>query len=239
MRTPIHFITSAFVLALSLLLAGCATPPAEPSATISPASDPASVAVAKQIVKASGGDVWPTVKRIRFTFNVENEGTIVVKRSHDWDVVAGTDTVKAGDQTFVTYVRGTDNMRLTPQALGEHQKAFGWWTNDSYWLLMPLKLLDPGVVIGPMIATKDDPPSRGRMTIRFEGVGQTPGDQYDLAIDLRRNQIDHWTYRPNESRVIGFTWEDYKDFNGLVLSTNHKTEDGKRRIFFTDIEVVR
>jgi len=189
--------------------------------------------IARKIVKASGGDVWPSVKRLKFTFNVESDGKLTTSVKHDWDVRSGIDTVTIGDKTVST------NVYEKKERQGDELQAFKRWTNDSYWLLMPLKLLDGGVKLSPLISTMDYPPSRGRMTMSFEGVGLTPGDQYDLSINLRENRIDHWTYRPDAERSSGFTWENYQDFNGLILATEHKSDDGKRRIYFTDIEVVR
>lgn len=216
-----------FCLVLTLLLAP-ATQPAAPTGDDSP-----EVALARQIVKASGGDVWPSVKRLKFTFNVESEGKLALSARHDWDVRSGVATVTVGDKTM------TCNVYEQKQREGDELAAFKRWTNDAYWLLMPLKLLDGGVKFSPLVTTLDMPPSRGKMTMSFENVGLTPGDQYDLSIDLKLNRIDHWTYRPSPDRATGFTWENYQDFNGLVLSTEHKTDDGKRRIFFTDIAVER
>jgi hypothetical protein len=184
--------------------------------------------LAREIARAHGLDVWPSVRRIEFTFNVERDGKPAMSRRHDWDVRGGSVAVTVGDKTTSTTLANPTD----PQ-------AFAAWTNDSYWLLMPIKLLDGGVRFGPLTETRDMPPSRGRMTMSFEGVGLTPGDQYDLSIDLRNSRIDHWTYRPNAEKSVGFTWENYQDFNGLILSTEHKTDDGKTRIFITDVRVER
>lgn len=225
----IPIATTAVILA-SLLLQPTTQPAAPPPA---PGADAAGVDVARQIVKAAGGDVWPTVTRIKFTFNVESDGELKTSVKHDWNVRTGVDTVTVGDKTM------TCNVYENKERAGDELAAFKRWTNDAYWLLMPLKLLDGGVKFSPMMSTRDMPPSRGRMTMSFAGVGLTPGDQYDLSIDLRNHRIDHWTYRPNADTKAGFTWENYQDFNGLVLSTEHKSDDGKRRIYFTDIVVER
>lgn len=218
---------------LLMLLSTCLLlqPTTQPAADVAP--DDASVKLANKIVEASGGDVWPTVKRIRFTFNVESDGELRLSARHDWDVTTGVDTVTIGDRTISCNVYETGERDI------DQTEAFKRWTNDSYWLLMPLKLRDPGVKFSPLVSSRDMPPSRGRMTMSFEGVGLTPNDQYDLSIDLRNNRIDHWVYRPNEERASGFTWENYQDFNGLILATERKSDDGQRRIFFTDIEVMR
>ena len=221
------------VAVLPLLFTLILQPTTQPSGPPDPSGDSTGVELASKIVKAHGGDVWPTVTRLKFTFNVEAEGTLKASIKHDWNVKTGVDTVSVGDKTFFT------NVFESKERSGDELQAFKRWTNDSYWLMMPLKLLDGGVKFGPLISTRDFPPSRGKMTMSFGSVGITPGDQYDLAIDLKQNRIDHFTYRPDDKNSSGFTWENYKDFNGLVLSTEHKNDDGKTRIFFTDISVER
>jgi len=221
-----NLLVSVFILSLLV------QPSTQPAAADSP-SDGSGRAIAQTIVEASGGNVWPKVTRIQFTFNVESEGVLKMSAKHDWNVRTGVDTVTVGGKTTATNV-------YEPTDRNEDELvAFKRWTNDSYWLLMPLKLLDGGVKFGPVMMTRDMPPSRGRMTMSFDGVGLTPGDKYDLSINLKENRIDHWTYRPNDETSSGFTWENYQDFNGLILATERKSDDGKRRIYFTDVQVER
>ena len=45
---------------------------------------------ANAVWKASGGENWPNVKTIDFTFAVEKEGKTVASVEHHWDVAAQT-----------------------------------------------------------------------------------------------------------------------------------------------------
>src|SRR4051794_38235045 len=93
---------------------------------------------AVDVWKASGGENWPKVKKIRFTFVVEADGKQVASAKHIWDVAAGTDEVEWKDK------HATADLKNPPQD-GDAKAAYGRWVNDSYWLLAPLKLRDPGV----------------------------------------------------------------------------------------------
>ncbi len=222
----------ASLASLVLLLHATTQPgPAVPPTTaqvVADAAGPAeSLATAAAIVKAHGGDTWTGVSRIAFTFNVEAGGKLVLARKHDWNLRTGIDTITVGETTKRADLADTNS------------PGFAEWTNDSYWLLFPLKLLDGGVKFSPLASIRDLPASRGNMTISFANVGQTPGDQYDLSIDLKENRITHWTYRPNAAIAKGFTWDNYQNFNGLILSTEHKSDDGALRIFITDVVVER
>ena len=205
-----------------------------PPATTEPAEDLSQSAL-REVMKAAGLDAWNDGTRIRFTFVVESGGQKKAERAHDWNLVTGDDAVTSGGKTTTVNVWSYDPAKAT----ADEKAAFQQWTNDSYWLLMPLKLGDPGVKFSPMAMSKDMPPSKAMTTMSFEKVGLTPGDRYDLAIDMKTHRITHWFYRPNADTKAGFSWEDYQDYNGLHLAADHRSDDGKTRIYFTGVEFTR
>ena len=205
-----------------------------PAATTKPVDD-GSQKVIKEVMQAAGQEAWNDGKRLQFTFVVESGGQKKADRTHDWNLVTGDDAVTGGGKTTTVNVWSYDAAKATDA----EKAAFQQWTNDSYWLLMPLKLADPGVQFSPMAMTKDQPPSKAMTTMSFGKVGLTPGDQYDLAIDLKTHRVTHWFYRPNANTKAGFSWEDYQDYNGLHLAADHKSDDGKTRIYFTGVEFTR
>ena len=69
----------------------------------------------------------------------------------------------------------------------------------------------------------------------FEQVGLTPGDQYQLYIDPQSKLVRRWDYMPSPDKNTTGTWDEYKPFGPLTLSTEHRM--GNRRIFFTDVAV--
>ena len=211
------------ILMIALLLQPSTAP------VTAPAPDGAADALAADVMRASGADAWPRVTRIRFTFNVERDGKRVASVKHDWDVRAGTDTVSWGDKTATVDVRKSDHTEDL------QKQAYGRFINDSYWLLAPLKVMDGGVrrSIGP--SETIDGKSYDRLHLSFENVGLTPSDQYDLWVDPQTKLVRHWDYIPAKGNPRRFTWDDYREFNGLKLSTKH-TSSGAT-ISFTDIEV--
>ena len=185
--------------------------------------------LAREVWKASGGENWSKVKEIHFTFIVEQDGKQLASAEHHWNVAAGTDHVKwKGKEVTVN---------LAAPANDEDGKAaYGRWVNDSYWLLAPLKVLDPGVKLTHE-GTKDlNGTPHEALRLSFEGVGLTPGDQYLLYIDPETKLVRAWDYIPSPEKVMHGTWENYKTFGGLQLSTEHSFEG--RTIRFADVEVI-
>ena len=57
--------------------------------------------------------------------------------------------------------------------------AYAAWINDSYWVVMPYKLQDPGV---KLTYTREDKTEDGKdahvLTMTFDSVGLTPQNKY-------------------------------------------------------------
>ena len=188
------------------------------------------IALADAVVKASGGDVWPSVTRIKFTFNVERGGQPPVSFQHDWDIRAAKDTVTWDGKTVTVNLANPGNE-------ADEKQAFARWTNDSYWLLAPLKLRDAGVHLALGAPTDIDGKPYQVLHVSFDSVGLTPGYKYDIFIDPQTRLLRWWDYMPKPDKKSRMSWEAYKDFNGLTLATEHDLGGG--RITMSKVEVVR
>ena len=187
--------------------------------------DPKAEAIADAVIQASGGANWPKVKRIQFTFNVEDKGKQVLSAQHKWDLVANTDEVTWNGKTVTVK---TD----APALDGDGKAAFQRWTNDTYWLLAPLKLRDRGTSVSMVT-----PPPEGFDVIQlaFDSVGLTPKDVYHFYVDRETHLVRRWVYIPSPEKKISGTWEDYKETGGLKLATAHQF--GEKRITISDLKV--
>jgi hypothetical protein len=192
-------------------------------------ADDSAQQLATDVWRASGGENWDKVKEIRFTFNVEQEGKSLATAQHDWDVAAGTDHVKWKDKDVT--------VNLSAPAQDENGKAaYGRWVNDSYWLLAPLKLRDPGVKLQTEGQKEADGAKFDALRVSFEQVGLTPNDQYVLYVDPQTKLVRAWDYIPKPETTMHATWDGYQLFGGLNLATEHKFND--KVIKFTGVEVV-
>ena len=212
------------------ICATTATRKATPAPVLS--VDQAAAAQARQLVsqvmRASGAGHWRDVKRLAFTFHVAQAGKDIVSAHHDWDLRGGTDKVTWGDKT------ATVNLRQ-PAADADSQAAYKRWVNDSYWLLMPLKLSDPGVRVTSTGRTVVAGKPYETLRLSFEPVGMTPHDQYAIYVDPATSLVAYWDYLPDDTRKVSGTLEKYQDFGGLQLSTEHQF--GDKHVWFTDVKV--
>lgn len=117
--------------------------------------------------------------------------------------------------------------------------AYERFINDSYWLLMPLKMKDPGVNLGyegEKTLEGGEPCEIIKLT--FNGVGLTPGDTYWVFVNKRTHLVDRWEFvlEGQEAKdKSAFERKDWRSFGPLRLATSHPKADGKVAIVFTGV----
>ncbi|QAA80278.1 hypothetical protein EI546_00355 [Aequorivita sp. H23M31] len=187
---------------------------------------------ARQIAEACGIQNWNKVSEIAFTFNVDRDGNHF-ERSWIWNPKS-QDIKMVSSKDSVNYNRSKmDSLTMKTDA------AF---INDKYWLLAPFQLVwDKGMefstkenVVSPI--SKD---TLSQLTIVYPNDGgYTPGDAYDFFYD-KNFRIQEWNYRKENSPEpsLTSTWEDYKDFEGIVIATMHRNNSNNFKLYFTNISV--
>jgi hypothetical protein len=184
--------------------------------------------LAREVWRASGGENWSNVAEIRFTFIVEQEGKQLASVEHHWNVAAGTDHVKWKGKEVTVDLK-------SPAQDEDSKAAYGRWVNDSYWLLAPLKVLDPGVKLTYEGTKESEGVQCETLRLSFEQVGLTPSDQYLLYIDPETKLVRAWDYIAKPESITHGTWEKYESFGPLKLATEHNFAG--RMIRFAGVEV--
>jgi hypothetical protein len=100
------------------------------------------------------------------------------------------------------------------------------WINDSYWMFMPYKLLDPGVTLryeGEQRLEDGRPCDALEMTFD-EGVGYTPENRYVVCVARDTGLVEQWSFFADaEDEEARFTlpWGGWRQFGGIWLATEH------------------
>ena len=188
----------------------------------------------QRVLDRAGIEAWDSLKRLQFTFNVERPNGQTTSVQHDWNLETGVDTVTWDGQTVEVNVWNYDAASASEQ----EKAAFRRWTNDSYWLLAPLKIGDPGVNVETLGPGEMDGQTYNRLGLSFDDVGLTPGDRYVLYVD-DEGLVRYWDYMPSEDRKVTWAWTDYEDFGGLTLATRREPQGDGSTITFTDVSAER
>jgi hypothetical protein len=106
-------------------------------------------------------------------------------------------------------------------------KAKNWWINDSYWLVMPWKLQDPGVNLTYVSTGKlADGKTADILQLTFNSVGVTPENKYWVYVDKEDHLIKQWAYYKNyndtEPKFLK-PWNNNQKAGNILLSFNRIT----------------
>jgi hypothetical protein len=191
-------------------------------------------AVGKELITALGGQSsWEKARQFEFTFVVDREGKTVARFAQAWDRYTGDYRVTGTDKTgapFAVYfnvnTRAGKAFVNGKPAEGEDQQkllvsAYGRFINDTYWLLAPWKIFDPGVHL-----THDGEkpcPEGGTcdvLKLSFDDVGLTPKDVYWIWVTREGRHVVQWQYVLNGAQEEPTTalWKSWQSFSGVSLS---------------------
>ena len=71
-------------------------------------------------------------------------------------------------------------------------------------------------------------------------VEQIAQSEPRMVID-ENMMINKWMYYPKGATEPAMTtsFEDYKDYEGIKIATNHRSQDGSLNIYFSDINIIK
>lgn len=190
--------------------------------------------VVEKIAQAHGLENFEEAKALQYTFNVRVNDSLRTSRAWTWEPESHRVTLSTKDST-VTYNHQTE--------ASEHEWVDQRFINDQYWLLFPFHLVWDEMDWQHELETTA--PISGenmqRVIVTYPSdAGYTPGDVYEVYFG-EDFVIREWVYRSggSEENPFATTWEAYKDFGGIKISTMHKNKDGSFELFFDGIEVTK
>ena len=217
-----------------------------------PTSNPRAIEIAGKALQALGGETaWNNTHYLRFTFAVDREGKTVASRTHTWDKWTGNYRLEGTDKEGKPFVvlmnlnskEGKAQKEGKP-AEGEDLKkllesAYGAWVNDTYWLLMPYKMMDPGVVLAYDGEAKEGDAAWDKVLLTFDKVGLTPKDKYWAYVNRKTGLVDRWDFvlKGESKPPASFTWDGWKKYGNVMLAPERKNTKDGTRIYFPLLEV--
>jgi hypothetical protein len=237
------------LLLLWLLGSGLAAPPARAQT-----ADTKATALADRVMEALGGtDAWNKTRYLRFDFAVDRGGKTVMRRSHTWDKWTGRYRVEGPTREGVPFVilmdlntrdgsAWLDGKKVEGEELKKQlERGYGMWVNDTYWLLMPYKMRDPGVILSYAGEEKGD---RGatydKVKLTFDNVGLTPRDAYWVWVNRDTGMVDRWDFVLKGEAVppTTYTWTGWKKHGGIMLAGERMNPADGRKLLLPDIAVL-
>lgn len=96
------------------------------------------------------------------------------------------------------------------------------WINDSYWLLMPFKLKEPGVTLKYLgdDSTQNKKPA-DVLQLTFRKASSVPNTKYKVWVDRKTRLISQWAFyakADDEAPRVILPWSNYQSYGGILLS---------------------
>lgn len=189
-------------------------------------SDQKAVDLADKVIAAHGGEEnWNNTRYIEWNF--------LGARDLLWDKYTGNVRIDFPGQesTYLINVNeDTGRVKIGDRELTKADSLAQYiergkqiWVNDSYWLVFPFKLKDPGVQLKYVgkDTTKNGEEAEV-ISLTFEKVGFTPQNKYKAYIDPQSHLLLQWDFYRNASdSAASFQniWTDYQQYGDIMLSS--------------------
>lgn len=200
--------------------------------------------VAERVLDAMGGQkAWDDTRFLHFTF--------AGRRAHWWDRYTGRHRVEGKTKEGQAYVvlENINTRQGTAYLDGKRQEgeeagkllvlAYGTWVNDTYWLLMPYKLRDPGVHLALDGEETIDGATYDKLALTFGPVGLTPGDRYWAYVNRKTGLMDRWAFlledaKPGDAPSM-WAWQGWQKYGGILLAPHRVQVGGDRTLELGEI----
>ncbi|MEM7049000.1 MAG: hypothetical protein AAF604_05045 [Acidobacteriota bacterium] len=183
--------------------------------------------IADRVLDALGGaEAWEQTRYLTFDF--------VGRRSHSWDRYEGRYRLEGQNREGQQYVvlmdlddkqgrAWQDGEEVRGEALDEMlENAWAAWVNDTYWLLAPYKLRDPGVNLSWDGEETLDGKTYDKLLLTFGEVGLTPGDRYWIYVNRETSMVDRWAYvlesQDPDTEPTVWRWEGWDQYGAIQLA---------------------
>jgi hypothetical protein len=197
---------------------------------------------------------YPTAAQFQsiIDFVVEREGKEAARYHHVWDRWDGRYRLEGVNREghavlalFNVQKPGTgrewlDGRELTGEELTKAlERAYGRFINDTYWLLMPAKMLDPGVSLASEGEAERDGRKYDVVRLTFcDSCGLTPKDTYWAFVSKESGLMERWemvlTGQEAKDRSA-YTWTDWQTVGGVRLALTKTAVEGGAVIRFDHV----
>jgi len=204
-----------------------------------------------------GTTAWEKARYLSFTFNVERDGKVTASYPQRLDRYSGDYRVSGKNQDGTPFevimnlktMQGRANRSgspVTDPAVLKELLDLGYrrFINDIYWLLMPLKMFDPGVhrtYDGERTDSCGHTWDLVKLTFD-QGVGLTPGDVYWPWINRDTGIVEEWDMKLQsmkpEDPPLQVMFRDYRRIAGLLISVRREVRGKNQIVRLDDVQIL-
>lgn len=185
------------------------------------AYNPNADALAEKVLNAVKHEAYKNTRYIDWSFGG--------RRSYKWDKQKHIVEVKWNDAKVMLHPNDMEksiaylNDKEIPNKESLVKSAWDYFNNDSFWLVAPHKLFEPGIIRSiEMIDGKE------ALKVKYTVGGTTPGDSYIWILDDNYLPVSYKMFVPSMKMVgVPATWEEWIETDsGTMLPKMHTFSSG-------------
>lgn len=179
--------------------------------------------LAKKILKAVKHDAYKNTRYINWDFSG--------RRSYKWDKQQHIVEIKWNDAKVILHPNNIDKSvaYLNDQEISNNEnlvkRAWDYFNNDSFWLVAPHKLFEPGIIRSiKMIEGKE------ALQLKYTIGDTNPGDSYIWILDDNYMPVSYRMTVPSMNmNEVTATWEEWIETeSGTILPQSHSFSNGRK-----------
>ncbi|MEQ9098509.1 MAG: hypothetical protein RIF36_26960 [Imperialibacter sp.] len=223
-------LKTAGIVLLSLLLLGAGVIWIASDPLPEGEKGPEAEALADKMLKSMNYEAYQQIKTLSWTFPGGHH--YVWHKPENIVAVTWADMeVKFSPDTFEGSATEKGNALEGDELHDAIQTAWTYFANDSFWLVAPFKVRDPGTE-RRLVETADGP----ALLVTYTSGGVTPGDSYLWLLDEN--------FKPRAWKLwvkiipiggVEISWENWENYEGAWLASSRNA--GFYKMEITDIQV--
>lgn len=204
--------------------------------TVKATGDSLAIELAQRVIDESGGQTsWDAVPYISFDY-FGRRYWFWDKKNNRYRVEVEKRNLSLAGKLDGTETHLSLNGQITTDgdSIAKYKDyAHKVWINDTYWLIFPFKMLDPGVHLKYLGSCNADSLTQATcIELTFGNVGVTPENKYTAYIDTMKYEVIRWDFYENKNDTLpefNNTWTGYKKY-GAVKISGGRGDDSIRQI---------
>lgn len=195
------------------------------------ASNPKADVLANNILKAVKHEAYKNTRYIDWSFGG--------RRHYKWDKQEHIVEVAWNDVKVLLHPNDIekstvylDGVETEKNKKGLVKRAWDLFNNDSFWLVAPHKLYEPGIIRSIVMEE-----GKEALNVKYTTGGTTPGDSYTWIVDSNFVPKSYKMYVPS-MRMVGTpaTWEEWITTESGTLLPKMHTFSGDRKLSMGDVK---
>lgn len=198
-------------------------------------SDARAEALAQKVMQRMGGEsAWASTRYLAWTFNDQYQLWDKHRNRFRWEMEDFVVILNTKTKDGKAY-KGGQEIQDEAEKRKLLERVYALYIYNTYWLVMPFKLQDPGVALRYIGAGNTmDGSEADVLEMTFGEVGLTPQNRYRVWVDRGQGLVTQWAFYLNASDtepIFTRRWANYQRYGKIKLASDRSNPQSDFELF--------